>query len=202
MVDGLSSHKRRDPNLLVGIETLDDAGIYKITDDIALVQTVDIITPVLDDPYIFGQIAAANSLSDVYAKGGKPINVLNICCFPAKGISPSTLTDILRGALSKVEEAGAVLVGGHTVKDDQLKFGLSVTGLINPSRIIRNSTAKVGDKLILTKPIGVGVLISGAKRGVIGQDVLLNAAKNMSQLNDTASKLMLENGANACTDVT
>lgn len=202
MVDCLK--QASDPNLLIGMDTMDDAGVYKITDDIALVQTVDIITPVIDDPTLYGQIAAANSLSDVYAKGGRPINAMNVCCFPPRGLDVNILNEILTGALSKINEAGAVLVGGHTVKDEELKFGLSVTGLVHPKKVIRNSTAKPGDRMILTKPIGSGVIVSGTKRGVFGssQEPLMNVAKFMATLNKVAAEVMLNFQVNACTDIT
>src|SRR4051812_43169221 len=156
-----------DPDLLVGFDTADDAGVYRLTDEIAIVQTLDFITPPVDDPVAYGQIAAANSLSDVYAMGGRAINAMNICCFPQEGVENSVLADVLRGGLDKVKEAGAVLLGGHTVKDQELKYGMSVTGVVHPKKILRNSTCKPGDKLVLTKKIGTGVLITGAKNDLI-----------------------------------
>ena len=191
----------RDPNLLVGIETADDAGVYKLTPDIALVQTLDFITPLCDDPFLFGQIAAANSLSDVYAMGGRPINVLNICCFPSEGCEPSVLAEILRGGYDKVRESGAVLLGGHTVKDQELKYGLSITGVVHPDRVLRNSTCKPGDKLVITKKIGTGVIITGAKNDLLTPEEFQPALDSMAKLNKTASEVMLEVGANACTDI-
>jgi len=193
---------RTDPNLLVGFETQDDAGVYKVRDDLALVQTVDFITPACDDPYLFGQIAAANSLSDVFAMGGRPINAMNLCCFPQEGVESKILAEILRGGLSKIHEAGAILVGGHTVKDQELKYGLAVTGIIHPDRILRNSTVKPGDKIVITKKIGTGVIITGAKNDIITQDQAAEAFANMAVLNKTASEVALEFGASACTDVT
>jgi selenide,water dikinase len=192
----------RDPNLLVGFETQDDAGVYKIRDDLALVQTLDFITPACDDPFLFGQIAAANSLSDVYAMGGRPVNALNVCCFPAEGVDSSILADVLRGGLSKIHEAGASLVGGHTVKDQELKYGLAVTGLIHPDKILRNSTAHHGDKIIITKKIGTGVIITAAKNDLITQEQAAEAMQNMAVLNKVAAEVMLEVGVNACTDIT
>jgi selenide,water dikinase len=191
----------RDPNLIVGIETADDAGVFKITNEIALVQTVDFITPLCDDPFIYGQIAAANSLSDVYAMGGRPINVLNVCCFPSEGVDPSVLAEILRGGYDKVVESGAALLGGHTVKDQELKYGLSVTGVVHPDRVLRNSTCKPGDKLVVTKRIGTGVIITGAKNDLLTQEEFQPALESMRKLNKTACEVMLEVGVNACTDI-
>lgn len=192
----------RDENLLVGMETLDDAGVYQICDDLALVQTVDYITPVVDDPYLFGQVAAANSLSDIYAMGARPLTVLNLCNFPDKGVELKVLQEIVRGGADKIREAGAVLVGGHTVKDEELKYGLAVTGVVHPEKVIRNCTAKPGDKLILTKPVGTGVLITGYKRKLIPEEVMVHAANRMAELNKMACQAMLAVGVNAATDVT
>jgi selenide, water dikinase len=197
----LNLDAERGPNLLVGIETADDAGVFKLTPDIALVQTLDFITPLCDDPFLYGQIAAANSLSDVYAMGGRPINVLNICCFPSEGCEPSVLAEILRGGYDKVRESGAVLLGGHTVKDQELKYGLSVTGVVHPDRILRNSTCKPGDKLVITKKIGTGVIITGAKNDLLTFEEFKPALDSMSKLNKVAAEVMLEVGANACTDI-
>jgi selenide, water dikinase len=191
----------RDPNLLVGFETADDAGVFKLTPEIALVQTLDFITPLCDDPFLFGQIAAANSLSDVYAMGGRPINVMNICCFPSEGCDPEVLAEVLRGGYDKVRESGSVLLGGHTVKDQELKYGLSVTGVVHPDRVYRNSTCKPGDKLVITKKIGTGVIITGAKNDLLTPEEFQPALESMSKLNKTASEVMLEVGANACTDI-
>jgi len=191
-----------DPNLLVGMETNDDAGVYRLTEETALVQTLDFITPPCDDPFLYGQVAAANSLSDVYAMGGKPLTAMNICCFPQDGISQADLGRILEGGFSKLTEAGTLLVGGHTVKDEELKYGLSITGVVHPKNIKRNSTLKPGDKLILTKPIGAGVIVTGYKSRIIGEDVLMKAISHMIQLNKVAAELAVELGANAMTDVT
>ncbi len=190
-----------NPNLLVGFETSDDAGVYKLNDSVALVQTVDFITPTCDDPVIFGQIAAANSLSDVYAMGGRPINAMNVCCFPQEGVEDSVLADILTGGHQKIQEAGATLLGGHTVKDSELKYGLSVTGLIHPDQILRNSTCRPGDKLILTKKIGTGVIVTGFKNDLITWEQAEEAMMNMATLNKVACETMLEIGAHACTDI-
>lgn len=193
---------QRDPNLLVGFETSDDAGVYRLTPEMALVQTLDFVTPLYDDPFIFGQIAAANALSDVFAMGGKPINAMNICCFPSEGVEMSVLSEILSGGFSKIQEAGAVLLGGHTVKDQELKYGLSVTGLIHPGKILRNSSCKPGDKLVITKKVGTGVIVTGAKNDLISGESVAEAMKSMTTLNKVASEVMLEIGANACTDIT
>lgn len=185
----------------MGLETSDDAGVVKLRDDLALVVTVDIITPVLDDPYIFGQIAAANSVSDVFSMGGTPVTAVNICCFPGE-IPKDVLAEILRGGRDKVREAGGEVVGGHTVKDEELKFGCSVTGTVHPDRVIRNRGAKPGDALVLTKPIGTGVLISGCRKGKLDTSVLLRAAEVMTALNDKAGTLLADFDAHAATDVT
>ena len=185
----------------MGLETSDDAGVVKLRDDLALVVTVDIITPVLDDPYIYGQIAAANSVSDVFSMGGTPVTAVNICCFPGE-IPKEVLAEILRGGRDKVREAGGEVVGGHTVKDEELKFGCSVTGTVHPDRVIRNRGAKPGDALVLTKPIGTGVLISGCRKGKLDTSVLLRAAEVMTALNDKAGTLLADFEAHAATDVT
>jgi selenide, water dikinase len=192
----------RDENVIVGTETNDDAGVYKLSEDMALVQTADYITPVVDDPFLFGQVAAANSLSDVYAMGGRPLTVLNLCNFPPEGLENKHFLEILKGGLSKTVEAGAVLLGGHTVKDPELKYGLSVTGVIDPHKVVRNATPRVGDKLILTKRIGTGVLITGFKGKRIGFDVLERAVQVMATLNKVACETMLEFDPHACTDIT
>ena len=191
-----------DPHLLVGFDTGDDAGVYRIADDLALVQTLDYITPVVDDPYLFGQIAAANALSDVYAMGGRPLTAMNICDFPAKGITKTDLRRILEGGWSKIREAGATLVGGHTVRDDELKYGLSVTGLIDPRRVVTNAGARPGDRLVLTKPIGTGAIVTALRRGLAPDDVVARAAGWMTTLNRVACETMLEFDAHACTDIT
>ena len=191
-----------DPNLLVGFETADDAGVYRIGEAMALVQTVDLITPVCDDPYIFGQIAAANSISDIYAMGGRPLTALNICCFPGEGIPDGVLAAILRGGHDKLREAGAVLLGGHTVKDSEMKYGMAVTGLIDPARLLRNGGAVPGDALVLTKPIGTGLMITAAKKGLLSADRIALIGSRMAALNAGAGRLALESGAHACTDIT
>ena len=193
---------KTDPNLLVGFETGDDAGVYRLTDDLALVQTVDYITPVVDDPFLFGQVAAANSISDVYAMGGRPLTAMNCCNFPAKNIDKASLRRILEGGFSKIKEAGATLVGGHTVRDDELKYGLSVTGLIDPRRILTNAAARPGDHLVLTKPIGTGVIITGYRRGAVSEELLMRAVNWMAALNRVACETMLEFDPHSCTDIT
>src|SRR3954466_12451787 len=149
---------------------MDDAGIFLLSDDMALVQTVDFFAPIVDDPYLFGQIAAANALSDVYAMGGEPLTVLNIVGFPAGKLPIEVLTEILRGGQAKVHEAGALVVGGHSIIDDELKFGLSVTGRVHPKRVLSNANARVGDRLVLTKPLGTGLLATAAKKGDLGTE--------------------------------
>lgn len=197
----LDKDENKDPNLIVGFDKSDDAGVYKISDELALVQTVDFFTPVVDDPYLFGQIAATNSLSDVYAMGGKPLTAMNIACFSCS-LDPGILAEILKGGADKIKEAGATLVGGHTVTDNEVKYGLSVTGTINPSKVLTNSGAKPGDVLILTKPIGTGILTTAFKFDAITEDELKDAASIMSTLNKDACEAMIKIGVNACTDIT
>jgi len=192
----------KHPRLLVGTETADDAGVYQLTDDMALVQTVDFITPIVDDPYTFGQIAAANSLSDVYAMGGRPVTAMNIVGFPAKSLSLSVLTEILRGGLSKVHEAGALLMGGHTVEDPELKYGLAVTGLVHPQKILTNRAGREGDVLILTKALGTGILSTAHKGGMVDRHLFQKAIDSMARLNHEAARTMEETETHACTDVT
>lgn len=190
-----------DPNLIVGLRTSDDAGVYRISDDMALIQTVDFFTPIVDDPYTFGLIAAANALSDIYAMGGKPLTALNICCF-STGLNPDVLADVLRGGAEKIAEAGAVLLGGHTVTDNEIKYGLSVTGVIHPGRVIINGGARPGDALVLTKPLGTGILSTAFKNDAIDQEAFSQAVNSMTVLNRGASEAMQEIGVNGCTDIT
>jgi selenide,water dikinase len=192
----------KHPNLLVGYETADDAGVYKLTDELALVQTLDFFTPIVNDPFHFGRIAAANSLSDVYAMGGRPLTAMNIICFPSKDLPKKVLKEILRGGLEKIHEAGALLVGGHSVDDKELKYGLSVTGIIHPDRIVKNRGAKVGDRLILTKPIGMGVIAKAIKGKVASETAVNNLIEVASTLNKKASEIMLKYDCHACTDIT
>lgn len=191
-----------DKNLLVGYNTADDAGVYKLTDDIALIQTVDFFTPIVDDPYTYGQIAAANSLSDVYAMGGKPLTVLNVVAFSTNIFPNEVLAEILKGGADKVLEAGAVTVGGHTISDDELKYGLSVSGIVHPDKVVKNSTAKPGDKLVLTKPIGTGIITTALKSGIKLGELYDRVCQVMITLNDQASIAMQTVGVNACTDIT
>ncbi len=198
----LLPQQERVPELLVGHETSDDAGVYKLTDSIALIQTVDYFTPIVDDPYMFGQIAAANALSDVYAMGGQPKTVLNIVGYPVKKLGPDMLAEILRGAADKVSEAGAVTVGGHSVDDQEPKFGLSVTGIVHPERFWRNVGAMPGDSLVLTKPIGVGILTTGIKRGAVTEEQERTVTDTMAMLNKTAAEILTAFEPHAVTDVT
>lgn len=191
-----------DPRLVVGIETGDDAGVFKLSDDLALVHTVDYITPVSDDPYEFGRVAAANSLSDVYAMGGDPVSVLNICAFPEKGIDPEDLTQILQGGLDATLEAGAALAGGHTVTDDDLKYGLAVTGTIHPDKVWRNSGGKPGDRLILTKPLGTGAILTAYRKGKLDPEVFAAVYKAMATLNRVACEVGREFRVHGATDIT
>lgn len=192
---------KKDPNFIVGFDKSDDAGVYKISHELALVQTVDFFTPVVDDPYLYGQIAATNALSDVYAMGGKPLTALNITCFPCS-IDLSVLAEVLKGGAQKIMESGAVLIGGHTIDDNEMKYGLSVTGTIDPQKIVTNSGAKPGDALILTKPIGTGIIITAFKVDRISKEELHEAACFMSTLNKAASEAMLKIGVHSCTDIT
>jgi selenide,water dikinase len=188
--------------LLVGIESGDDAGVYKLSDELAIIQTIDFITPIVDDPYIFGQIAAANSLSDVYTMGGKPITAMNVVCFPTKTQDISVLGEILQGGLDKLREAGAALVGGHSIEDPELKYGLSVTGVVHPANLITKEGARIGDKLIITKPLGTGIVSTALKGGMAGKEAVAHITASMTTLNKRASELMLESGVHACTDIT
>jgi selenide,water dikinase len=184
------------------MESLDDAGVYKLSDELAIIQTVDFFTPIVDDPYDFGQIAVANALSDVYAMGGKPLTAMNIVCFPIKKLDISILKDILKGGIDKMKEAGVTLVGGHSIDDAELKYGLSVTGTVHPERLVTNSGAKAGDKLILTKPLGTGILSTALKAGKVSKETVAKITKYMAALNKKASELMQEVGVHACTDIT
>ena len=191
----------RDPDVLVGFGTLDDAGVYRLSEHQALVQTVDFITPIVDDPYAYGEIAAANALSDIYAMGGLPLTALNVVCFPS-GLDPAILNGILRGGLFKCLEAGVALMGGHTVDDPEIKFGLSVTGTVDPALVWTNAGARVGDALILTKPLGVGAITTGIKQGVASAESAEAALNSMRTLNRAARDAVASVGPHACTDVT
>jgi selenide,water dikinase len=186
----------------VGRETFDDAGIFVLSDDVALVQTVDFFAPIVDDPYLFGQIAAANALSDVFAMGGEPLTALNIVGFPAGRLPIEVLTEILRGGQDKVHEAGALIVGGHTIIDEELKYGLSVTGRVHPDRVLSNANAVVGDRIVLTKPLGTGVLATAAKALALGTEEAFALYASMCALNALASRSALTVGARCATDVT
>jgi len=193
---------RRDPNVLVGLETSDDAGVYRLNDEIALVQTVDFFTPIVDDPFTFGQVAAANALSDVYAMGGTPLTAMNLVAFPIQTLSSSILKEILRGGLSKIDEAGVALVGGHTIEDQEIKYGLSVTGIVHPDKILSNAKAMEGDKLVLTKPLGTGIISTALKGGMASEKTVKEMTECMITLNRKASEQMKIFGAHACTDIT
>lgn len=193
--------KTFDDNLIVGLDTSDDAAVYKINDDLALIQTLDFFTPVVDDPYVFGQIAATNSLSDVYAMGGDPKLAMNIVCFP-NCLNPDVLVQILKGGHDKVLEAGAILVGGHTVEDDEPKYGLSVAGFVDPNKVLTNSNAKPGDILVLTKPLGLGIINTAIKGGIADKDSYDEAVKVMSTLNKYAKEALDKVEVNSVTDIT
>ena len=192
---------RTDPNLLVGFDKSDDASVYKVTDELALVQTVDFFPPIHDDPYIFGQIAATNALSDVYAMGGEPKLALNVMAVP-KDMPPETVHEMLRGGYDKAYEAGAIITGGHSILDDEPKYGLAVTGFVRPDRVLTNSGAKPGDVLLLTKPLGVGILTTAAKVGMTSPEGMALAVRLMTTLNKTARDAMVRCRVHACTDVT
>jgi selenide,water dikinase len=186
----------------VGIAGAEDAGVYKLTNDLAVIQTLDFFTPIVDDPYTFGQVAAANSLSDVYAMGGIPITAMNIVCFPVKTMDMSILKDILRGSLDKLQEAQVTLVGGHSVEDNELKYGLSVTGTIHPDKVLRNTGAKAQDKLILTKALGTGIINTALKGDMASAEAVAKSIDNMTTLNKTAAEILSDFDVSACTDVT
>jgi selenide,water dikinase len=191
-----------DPNLLVGTETHDDAGVYKLTDELAIVQTIDFFPPVVNDPYVYGQIAAANALSDIYAMGGQPRTALNLVGYPDDKESLEWLGEICRGGAERCVAAGAVILGGHTVRDAEIKFGYAMTGTIHPDRILTNANARPGDKLVLTKALGTGFITTAHKAGECPEDVFTAACASMVQLNDIGRDAMLEVGANAATDIT
>ncbi len=199
LLDDIKIH--HDPNLLVGFDKSDDASVYRIHDDLALVQTVDFFPPIADDPYLFGQIAATNALSDVYAMGGEPKTALNIMCVP-ENMPKEVVHDILRGGYDKVYEAGAVITGGHSIYDDEPKYGLAVTGFVDPRKILTNSAAKPGDVLLLTKPIGIGILTSAMKADLCEEKIRAYAYTMMSTLNKAARDVMVQYRVHSCTDVT
>lgn len=191
-----------NPDLLVGWETSDDAGVIRIREDLALIQTVDFFTPIVDEPRAFGRIAAANALSDVYAMGGRPLTAMNLVCFPRDKLPKEVLREILLGGIEAVHEAGALLVGGHSVNDSELKYGLSVTGVVHPQHIVTNKGARPGDRLILTKPLGTGILSTAIKGRLLGTEAEQEVIKWMAALNREASEAMREVGVSACTDIT
>ena len=191
-----------DPRLLVGSATGDDAAVYRLADDLALVQTIDFFTPLVDDPFDFGRIAAANALSDVYAMGGRPVTAMNVVAFPLEQLGGDVLREILRGGLEVVAEAGAALVGGHSIDDPEPKYGLAVTGVVDPGAMVTNAGGRAGDVLVLTKPLGVGAIVTARKRGAADDDVLAEAVEVMTTLNAAASAAAIEAGAHAMTDVT
>jgi len=191
-----------DPRLLVGSATGDDAAVYRLADDLALVQTIDFFTPLVDDPFDFGRIAAANALSDVYAMGGRPVTAMNVVAFPLERLGGDVLREILRGGLEVVAEAGAALVGGHSIDDPEPKYGLAVTGVVDPGAMVTNAGGRAGDVLVLTKPLGVGAIVTARKRGAADDDVLAEAVEVMTTLNAAASAAAIEAGAHAMTDVT
>ena len=192
----------RSPRLLVGPETWDDAGVYKMSPTLALVQTVDFFTPMVDDPYDFGAIAAANAVSDVYAMGGIPKLALSILCFPAETGDPAVLREIVRGGADALKQAGVLVMGGHSVRDPEIKFGYAVTGEVHPKRVVTNAGAKKGDLLVLTKPIGVGILATALKRGLLSRPLLQTMTRQMKMLNRAAAEAMRASGVHAATDVT
>ncbi len=191
-----------DPAVLVGTAAGDDAGVYKLTEDLALVQTVDVFTPCVDDAYVFGQIAAANSVSDVYAMGGRPITALSVIGYPIETLGPGQMEDMLRGGIDKLTEAGCALIGGHSINDEEIKFGFAVTGLIHPDQVVCRDHARPGDVLVLTKPLGTGMLAFAAQIGRVAPEVFAEAQVGMATLNRDAAELMVEMHAGACTDVT
>jgi selenide,water dikinase len=190
------------PDLLVGIETADDAGVYRLTPEIALIQTVDFFTPVVNEPYTFGQIAAANAISDVYAMGGRPLTALNIVCYPSRTVPKEVLQAILAGGLDKIHEAGALLVGGHSIDDTELKYGLAVTGVVHPEKVLTNRGAKVGDRLILTKPLGTGVIATAIKGRLASPEAEAEATRIMTALNRLPAPCLENQAVHATTDIT
>jgi selenide,water dikinase len=191
-----------DPRLLVGTPTGDDAAVFRLSDDLALVQTIDFFTPLVDDPYDFGRVAAANALSDVYAMGGTPLTAMNVVAFPLERLGGDVLAAILRGGLDVVTAAGASVVGGHSIKDDEPKYGLAVTGTVHPDRIASNAGGRAGDTLVLTKPLGVGAIVTAAKRGAASPELVAAAVETMVALNADASAAAMAAGVRAMTDVT
>lgn len=193
--------KLKNENVIFGFDTVGDAGVYRLSDEAALVQTVDVLTPIADDPYVFGQIAAANSLSDIYAMGARPITALNIIGFPPKW-DLEILEEILKGGMEIARRAGVAILGGHTIKDEDLKYGLAITGTVRPDKLVTNDKAQPGDVLILTKPLGTGIISTALKKGEASQGAIAKINRSMTTLNRTASECMVEVGVHACTDIT
>ena len=192
-----------DPNLLSGFEHAEDAGVYKISPDLAIVQTVDFFTPTVDDPFTFGQIAATNALNDIYAMGAKPLTAMNIVCFPIKTMDISVLREVLRGGLDKMREAGVLLIGGHSVEDKEIKYGLSVTGVVHPDKVLFNRGARIGDKLVLTKPLGTGIISTAIKAREASDEQMKQVIDSMISLNKKVSEIMITAGdIHSCTDIT
>jgi selenide,water dikinase len=194
--------KFNNPDMLVGMETSDDAGVFRLRPDLAIVNTVDFFTPIVDDPYVFGQISATNSLSDVYAMGGEPKTCMNIVCFPRGKMDIEILGEILKGGADKVKESGAVVIGGHSIIDEEIKFGMAVTGVIHPDKIYRNVGVQEGDVLVLTKPLGTGIITTALKKGKASKESVDEAVESMITLNAAASTVMRKYPAHACSDVT
>jgi selenide,water dikinase len=191
-----------DENVIVGLERADDAGVYKISDELALIQTVDFFTPIVDDPYGFGQIAAANALSDVYAMGGTPKTAMNLVAFPVKEMDLSVLRQIIQGGLDKLTEAEVVLIGGHSIEDKELKYGLSVTGFVHPSKVLTKKNLRPGNQLVLTKPLGTGIVNTAIKAGMASKELTDRVTRLMAELNREAAGIMTNFDVSACTDVT
>ena len=193
----------QDPNLLTGFEHAEDAGVYKIASDTAIVQTVDFFTPTVDDPFTFGQIAAVNALNDIYAMGASPLTAMNIVCFPIKTMNLSVLQQVLQGGLNKIHEAGALLIGGHSVEDNEIKYGLSVTGIVHPDQVLFNRGAQAGDKIILTKALGTGIISTAIKADEATPGQMKQVTDAMTTLNKKAAEMMIATGdIHACTDIT
>ena len=191
-----------DENVIVGLDRADDAGVYKISDDLALIQTVDFFTPIVDDPYWFGQIAAANALSDVYAMGGTPKTAMNLVAFPIKEMDLTILRQIIQGGIDKLAEAGVVLIGGHSIEDKELKYGLSVTGIVHPEKVLTKRNLRKGDRLVLTKPLGTGIVNTAIKAGMASEHLTNEVTHLMASLNREAARIISNFNVSACTDVT
>jgi selenide,water dikinase len=191
-----------DENVLIGLDRADDAGVYRISDDLALIQTVDFFTPIVDDPYWFGQIAAANALSDVYAMAGTPKTAMNLVAFPANSMDLGILRQIIQGGFDKLEEAEVVLIGGHSIEDKEIKYGLSVTGVVHPGRVLANNDLRPGDRLVLTKPLGTGIVSTAVKAAMVSEQLSEKVTRLMATLNRDAARIMADFDVSACTDVT